>query len=70
MPRILHFTTGPQDWQALLADPQKHWRTGFSARTLAHCWEAAQGLPPEVQAVFASSKAASTNYFYKLHRTR
>lgn len=56
MPRILHFTAGTQDWQALLADPQKHWRTGFSARTLAHCWEAADGLPPEVQAVFASSK--------------
>jgi len=55
VPRILHFTAGPQDWQALLADPQKHWRIGFSARTLAHCWEAAQGLPPEVQAVFASS---------------
>lgn len=56
MPRILHFTTGPQDWQALLADPQKHWRTGFSARTLAHCWEAANGVPAEVQAVFAESK--------------
>jgi len=55
MPRILHFTSGPQDWQGLLADPQKHWRTGFSARTLAHCWEAANGLPPEVQAVFATS---------------
>jgi len=55
VPRILHLTAGPHDWQALLADPQKHWRTGFSARTLAHCWEAAQGLPPEVQAVFASS---------------
>jgi len=55
VPRILHFTKGPQDWQALLADPQKHWRNGFSARTLAHCWEAAQGLPPEVQTVFASS---------------
>lgn len=55
MPRILHFTSGPQDWQALLADPQKHWRTGFSARTLAHCWEAAEGLPAEVQAVFATS---------------
>lgn len=55
MSRILHFTKGPQDWQALLADPQKHWRTGFSARTLAHCWEAAAGLPAEVQAVFTSS---------------
>lgn len=56
MPRILQFTKGPQDWQALLADPQKHWRVGYSARTLAHCWEEAQGLPPEVQLAFASSK--------------
>jgi hypothetical protein len=56
VPRILHFTAGPQDWQALLADPQKHWRTGYSARTLAHCWEAADGLPPEVQAAFESSE--------------
>jgi hypothetical protein len=55
MPRILHFASGPQDWQALLADPQKHWRTGFSARTLAHCWEAAPGLPPEVGVAFSSS---------------
>jgi hypothetical protein len=55
VPRILHFTAGPRDWQVLLADPQKHWRTGFSARTLAHCWEATEGLPPEVRAVFASS---------------
>ena len=63
MPRILHFTTGPQDWQALLADPQKHWRTGFSARTLAHCWEAANGLPAEVQAVFTDSKEALLSDF-------
>jgi hypothetical protein len=48
MPRILSFTTGPHDWQALLADPAKHWRTGYSARTLAHCWEAADGFPQEI----------------------
>lgn len=48
MLRILLFTTGPHDWQALLADPAKHWRTGYSARTLAHCWEAADGFPQEV----------------------
>ena len=48
MPRILTFTTGPSDWQGLLADPVKHWRSGYSARTLAHCWEAADGLPAEV----------------------
>jgi hypothetical protein len=48
MPRILLFTSGPQDWQALLADPAKHWKSGYSARTLAHSWEAANGFPSEV----------------------
>jgi hypothetical protein len=48
MARILAFTSGPLDWRALLAQPEKQWRTGYSARTLAHCWEAVDGLPPEV----------------------
>ncbi len=50
MARILTFTSGPDDWQKLLADPNKHWKTGYSARTLAYCWEAAaeKGFPPEV----------------------
>ncbi len=52
MSRILSFTTGPEDWRALLADPVKHWRSGFSARTLAHCWEEANGFPPEVTQAF------------------
>lgn len=55
MPRILAFTSGPQDWQALLADPAKHWRTGYSARTLAYCWEAADGFPPEVGACLSGA---------------
>jgi hypothetical protein len=55
VPRVLHFTSGPHDWKALLADPQKHWRTGFSARTLAYCWESSDGLPPEIERVFASA---------------
>lgn len=41
-------TEGPASWQALLGDPVKHWKTGRSARTLAHCWESAQGFPPEI----------------------
>jgi hypothetical protein len=53
LPRILAFTSGPQDWQALLADPVKHWKTGYSARTLAHSWEAADGFPSEVAEPFA-----------------
>ncbi|KWV59819.1 hypothetical protein AS156_30305 [Bradyrhizobium macuxiense] len=52
MRRIYVPTTGPQNWQTLLADPEKQWRTGYSARTLAHCWEAAEGLPPEIAALF------------------
>lgn len=55
MPRILAFTSGPQDWQQLLADPIKHWKTGYSARTLAHSWEAGDGFPSEVAAAFAQS---------------
>lgn len=46
--RILTFTSGADDWRALLADPEKHWSTGFSAKALAHSWEAADGFPPEV----------------------
>ena len=53
--RILSFTTGPDDWQKLLADPEKQWRTGYSARTLAHCWEDAEGFPPEVEHPFLES---------------
>ena len=55
MPRILTFTTGPSDWQRLLADPMKHWRSGYSARTLAHCWEAEDGFPAEVSMAFSQT---------------
>lgn len=55
MSRILAFTSGPQGWQALLADPEKQWRAGYSARTLAHCWEAAKGFPHEVALPFSET---------------
>jgi hypothetical protein len=58
MSRLIHVPTqGTADWQRLLADPGKQWRVGFSARTLASCWEEADGLPPEVAALFAQSGA-------------
>jgi hypothetical protein len=47
-------SSGAESWQTLLADPIKHWRVGYSARTLAHCWEAAQGLPPEIALLFGA----------------
>ncbi len=52
MTRIYVPSCGPQSWQGLLADPEKHWRTGFSAKTLAHAWESADGLPPEISRLF------------------
>lgn len=48
-------TTGVEDWRRLLADPEKHWRTGFSARSLAYAWESAKGFPPEIQDLFTRS---------------
>ena len=55
MSRILAFTSGPDDWQALLSDPVKHWRSGYSARALAYCWETADGFPPEVAQALSQS---------------
>jgi hypothetical protein len=53
--RILIPTQGAGDWRRLLAQPEKHWRTGFSARSLAYCWESAEGFPPEVAGLFSKS---------------
>ena len=52
---ILVPSSGAESWKALLADPTKHWRTGYSAKSLAHCWTEANGLPPEIGAVLEQS---------------
>src|SRR5260370_42012508 len=58
MTRIYLPSQGPDSWRDLLADPDKHWRTGFSARTLACCWEAAPGrVPTEIAGMFADQGA-------------
>jgi len=48
MSKVYIPTIAADDWKRFLADPTKQWRTGFSAKTLAHCWESANGLPPEI----------------------
>jgi hypothetical protein len=48
MSKVYVPTVGPTEWKRFLADPGKQWRTGFSAKTLAHCWESADGLPNEI----------------------
>jgi hypothetical protein len=45
-------TSSPEDWKSKLADPEKHWKPGYSARTLAYSWMAAQGFPRSVRDVF------------------
>ena len=46
---------GPGSWKEFLADPDKQWKTGYSARSLAYCWEEAQGFPGSVDKVFKDS---------------
>lgn len=50
--RILIPTNGPESWQRLLAEPEKHWQPGFSAMSTALSWESANGLPPEIRSLF------------------
>jgi hypothetical protein len=45
----------PEDWKPLLAKPDKHWRTGYSAKTLAYCWQEANGFPESVINCFNNS---------------
>ncbi len=47
MTKISLPSTKPQDWQQLLADPEKHWKSGYSAKALAYCWEEAKDFPNE-----------------------
>jgi hypothetical protein len=46
----------PDQWAQFLAEPERHWRKGYSARTLAYCWQEADGFPKEVQQVFSDSE--------------
>jgi hypothetical protein len=43
------------DWQQFLAKPEKQWVTGRSAKSFAHCWQAARDFPPSVRRVFKLS---------------
>ena len=55
MRRIYIPSKGPEDWRRHLASPERHWKRGFSARTLAYCWEEADGFPAEIASLLESS---------------
>ncbi len=48
MNKIFIPATYPDDWKQFLAEPEKQWKTGYSARTLAYCWQEANGIPNDV----------------------
>ena len=54
MSRIFLPATKPECWKKFLADP-KHWKTGYSAKALAYCWQEANGFPESVRSVFKKS---------------
>jgi len=41
-----------EQWRFYPGDPVKHWETGFSAKSLSHCWFQAQGFPRSVRDAF------------------
>jgi len=43
--------TEAEQWKQFLADPEKQWRTGYSARTIAYSWQEADGFPKEIRTV-------------------
>ncbi len=51
--RVLVPAVSPEDWQRLLAEPDKHWRRGYSAHAIAHCWQEADGFPEEIAGVLS-----------------
>jgi hypothetical protein len=55
MNKIYVPTKTPEDWKALLAEPNKQWRDNFSAKELACCWEKANGFPESVKKTFNNS---------------
>lgn len=55
MSRILVPSAGPDAWRQFLAKPELHWATGYSARTMAHDWEANDGWPPQIAAALTAS---------------
>lgn len=55
MSNRIYIPTGePEDWKKFLAKPS-HWKTGYSAKALAYCWEEADGFPQSVRAAFQAS---------------
>ena len=71
MSKIYLPSNGPEGWQSLLAEPDKHWCSGYSAKTLAHCWESSDGtLPPEIASLLKPLGAVELLLAIPEHKVR
>lgn len=52
MKRIFLRSNGPEAWRQFLRSPEKQWKTGFSAKSMAYAWEATEGFPGEIENIF------------------
>ena len=52
MSNIYIKSNSAEDWRNLLADREKHWATGYSAKSLAYSWEDRDDFPKTVRDVF------------------
>ncbi len=50
--KVLVPASSAEQWRQLLPDPEQQWKTGFSAKAVAHCWQEAEDLPESVRRVF------------------
>jgi hypothetical protein len=56
MPNPIYIPAGsPEDWRQFLAEPERQWVKGYSAKELAYAWHNRNGLPDEVSKAFANS---------------
>ena len=57
MSRIFVPARSALDWQPLLSRPDRHWKAGYSAMSLACCWqEASDDLPPEIRGLLLTGQ--------------
>lgn len=49
MSKVYIPASSAEQWSQFLAEPVKHWRKGFSARTLAYSWQESDDFPLEVR---------------------
>ena len=55
MSKIYKPTQGADDWRDFLADPILHWKTGYSAKSMAYAWEENAGMPPRIKAALGTA---------------